>query len=139
MTSSSSSRRFFSGRLGTIIVTAVITGLLVFVACFMVWHHLGGGAWLSEVRVKEALLLPRDRLVLLVDLCQGAPRAYFWETDVDVQVEVTAFSTPWIGGNDCRDHVQISLREPLGDRIVVDKPTGQSVSVTTGDSLSDLP
>ena len=120
-------------------VTAVITGLLVFVACFMVWHHLGGGAWLSEVSVKKALLLPRDRLVLVVDLCQGAPRAYFWESDVDVQVEVMAFSTPMIGGNDCRDHVQIFLREPLGDRIVVDKPTGQLVSVTTGDSLSDLP
>ena len=139
MTSNSVSRRFFSGRLGTIIVTAVITGLLVFVACFMVWHHLGGGAWLSEVKIKEALLLPRDRLVLVVDLCQGAPRAFFWETDVDVQVVVTAFSTPWIGGNDCGDHVQIFLREPLGDRIVVDKPTGQLVSVTTGDSLSDLP
>lgn len=61
------------------------------------------------------------------------------ETDVDVQVEVMAFSTPLIGGTDCGDHVQISLREPLGDRIVVDKPTGQPVSVTTGDSLSDLP
>ena len=139
MIRSSGSRRFFLGRLGTIIVTAVITGLLVFVACFMVWHHLGGGAWLSEVSVKKALLLPRDRLVLVVDLCQGAPRAYFWESDVDVQVEVMAFSTPMIGGDDCRDHVQISLREPLGDRIVVDKPTGQPVSVTTGDSLSDLP
>ena len=80
MISNSGSRRFFSGRLGTIIVTAVITGLLVFVACFMVWHHLGGGAWLSEVKIKEALSLPRDRLVLVVDLCQGAPRAYFWET-----------------------------------------------------------
>ena len=139
MTSNSCSRRFFSGRLGSIIVTAIITGLLVFVACFMIWHHLGGGAWFSEVTVKEALLLPRDRLVLVVDICQGAPRAVFSETDDDVQVVVTAFSTPWIGGNDCGDYVQISLREPLGDRIVVDKPTGQPVSVTTGDSLSDLP
>ena len=73
-TSISGSRRFFSGRLGTIIVTAVITGLLVFVACFMVWHHLGGGAWLSEVRVKEALLLPRDRLTLLVGSCWGGSK-----------------------------------------------------------------
>ena len=139
LTSSSGSRRFFSSRLGTIIVTAVITGVLVFVACFMVWHHLGGGAWLSEVSVKKALLLPRDRLTLLVGSCGGAPKALLWETDIDVQVEVIAFSTPWIGGDDCRDLVNLQLKEPLGDRIVVDKHTGQSVNVVVGNSSSDLP
>ena len=55
-----------------------------------------------------------------------------------MQVEVTGISTSRTGGTDCRDRVQIFLRAPLGDRIVVDKPTGQSVNVTTGDSSSEL-
>ena len=63
MASSSDSRGFLSGRLGTTIVAVVITGLVVFVACLLVWHHLGGGAWRSDVSVKSALLLSPDRLV----------------------------------------------------------------------------
>ena len=139
MTSNSGSRRFFSGRLGTIIVTAVITGLLVFMACFMVWHHLGGGAWRGSVSVYRALFVPPDQLILSVASCNGNPEMIFVrETEVDVQVEVIAFSTPWIGGDDCADQVNLRLAEPLGDRIVVDKHTGQSVSVSTGDSWSDV-
>ena len=131
MTGSSGSRKLLSGRLGPLIVAVVVTGLLVFVACFMVWHHLGGGAWRGEVRVMEAVLLAPQRLELRVASCHGAPRVSLRETDVDVQVEVMSFSTPFHGGMDCQDAVEVYLRNPLGDRAVVDKHAGQVVSVTT--------
>ena len=130
-TNGSGSRGFLSGRLGPIIVAVVATGLVVFVACFMVWHRLGGGAWRSEVRVMEAVLLAPQRLDLGVASCNGAPRVSLRETDVDVQVRVMSFSTPFRGGNECDDHVEVYLREPLGDRVVVDRHTGQLVSVRT--------
>ncbi len=67
----------------------------------------------------------------MVASCHGAPRVPLEETDVDVQVKVISFSTPLRGGLDCLDRVEVHLQEPLGDRIVVDKHTGQSVSVST--------
>ena len=134
MTSSYGTRGLLTGRLGPLIIAVVITGLLVFVACFMVWHHLGGGAWRSEVSVKSASLLSPDRLELIVASCHGAPQVSLEETDVDVQVKVISFSTPLRGGMDCLDIVQGHLREPLRDRIVVDKHTGQSVTVRIVDS-----
>ena len=131
MTSSSGSRGFLSGRLGPIIIAVLVTGLVVFVACFAVWLNLGGGAWRGEVRVMEAVLLAPQRLDLGVASCNGAPRVSLRETDVDVQVRVMSFSTPFRGGNECDDHVEVYLREPLGDRVVVDRHTGQVVSVRT--------
>ena len=128
MTVSSSSR-------GSLIVAVVLTALLVFVACFLVWSYLGGGAWRNEVSVRTAeLRYPdrTDRLTLWVASCNGAPRVSLHETDVDVQVKVVAFSTPLRGGEDCQDSVDVSLREPLGDRVVVDRHTGQSVNVSMG-------
>ena len=131
MTNSSGARGFLPGRLGPLIAAVVVTALLVFVACVMVWHHLGGGAWRSEVRVDKAWLLAPERLELIVSSCNGAPRVSLKETDVDVQVTVQSFSTPLRGGDDCQDHVNVYLREPLGDRAVVDKHTGRVVKVTT--------
>ncbi len=131
MTDGSGARGFSPGRLGPFVVAVVVTALVVFVACFMVWHHLGGGAWRSDVRVDEAYLLTPQRLELIVASCHGAPRVSLRETDVDVQVKVKSFSTPFRGGLDCQDGVEVSLREPLGDRAVVDEHTGKVVSVVT--------
>ena len=133
MTSSSGSRGFFSGRVGPIIVAVVVTAVVVFVACFMVWHNLGGGAWRGGVSVMRAQLLSPNELSLGVGSCNGNPEvSLLRETDVDVQVKVIAFSTPFHGGEDCRDGVKVDLREPLGDRVVIDMHTGQVVSVRTG-------
>ena len=71
-----------------------------------------------------------DRLTLGVASCNGAPRASFRETDVDVQVKVIAFFSSFHGGDDCMDGVDVCLRMPLGDRVVIDKHTGQEVSVS---------
>ena len=122
--------RFLSSRLRSLVATAVVAGLLVFVACFMVWHHFGGGAWRSDVRVDETVVLTPQKLELIVASCHGAPRVSLRETDVDVQVTVKSFSTPFRGGLDCQDSVEVSLREPLGDRAVVDGHTGNVVRVT---------
>ncbi len=133
MTSSSGSRGFFSGRVVPIIVAVVVTAVVVFAACFMVWHHLGGGVWRSEVSVRTAALHSPDRLGLSVTSCSGKPIvSYLRETDVDVQVRVVASSTPFHGGGDCFDLVKVRLGKPLGDRGVVDKHTGQVVSVSAG-------
>ncbi len=129
MTSSSGSRGFFSCRVGPIVIAVVLTGLVVFVACFWVWLNLGGGAWRGEVRIMEARLHAPQRLGLGVASCNGAPRVSLQETDVDVQVRVIAFSTPFHGGDDCGDGVTVYLREPLGDRVVIDRHTGQVVNV----------
>ena len=134
MTNDSGSRGFLSGRLGPVIVAVVVTAVVVFAACFAVWLNLGGGAWRSEVRVIEAHLLDPDRpdrLTLNVASCNGAPRVSLRKTDANVQVKVIAFSTPFHGGDDCDDRVEVSLQEPLGDRVVIDMHTGQVVSVRT--------
>ena len=103
-------------------------GLLVFVACFMVWHHLGGGAWRSEVGVVDAELRSPDRLVLSIASCNGGPGVTLLETDIDVQVTAVAYSTPLRGGMDCLDAAGPShLQAPLGNRVVVDTHTGHIV------------
>lgn len=52
------------------------------------------------------------------------------ESDVDVQVQVKVDSDFRSGEGDCLDSVEVHLQEPLGDRTVVDKLTGKSVSIT---------
>lgn len=129
MTESSGPRKFLSGRLGPIVVSVIVTGLLVFVACLLVWYHFGGGAWRSGVSVVDARLGQPQTLILTVASCQGAPRvAELRETEVDVQVRVIAFSTPLHGGTDCQESVKAHLEDPLGDRLVVDKHSGRIVS-----------
>ena len=129
MASSSDSKRSLSGRIWPLVVAVVVAGLLVFIACLMVWYHLGGGAWRSGVNVVDARLDAPDTLILAVESCHGAPRvAMSHETDVAVYVRIIAFSTPMHGGLDCLDSVNVYLEEPLGDRSVVDMHTGETFS-----------
>lgn len=52
------------------------------------------------------------------------------ETEFDVQVRVTASVSPFQrSGLDCQDPVMILLQEPLGDRDLVDKHTGQTSEI----------
>ena len=129
MADSSSPTGSSADRLIPVIVAVVVTGLLVFVACFMVWYHFGGGAWRSGVSVRDVKLAAPDTLILTLASCHGAPRVSMSrETDVDVQVKVIAFSTPFHGGLRCQEGVNIYLEEPLGDRVIVDLHTGQTFS-----------
>ena len=110
-----------------LLMVAVI-GLLVFVGC-------GGDAGPGEVRevsVMEAELRSPDRLTLIVASCNKDPEvSLLRETDVDVQVRVTAFFTPSLSVQECQDAVDLQLQEPLGDRVLVDDHTGQIVAVRT--------
>ncbi len=120
------------GRLALLIVAAVALLLAGFLAAVLAWDFFGGGVWRSEVSVAEAELRSSQRLVLIVNSCNGDPEvSLLWETDVDVQVKVVASSTPLRGGCDGLDAVEVLLQEPLGDRVVIDKHTGQSVRVST--------
>ena len=123
-----SSVGFLSKLLGRPIVAAiaasVVTGLVVLVACFMVWYHVGGGAWGSWKSVEEAQLVEPDMLRLRVYSCEGRPGfSELRETEVDVQVKLYVLfhfntSLRMLGGPPlaCEAHVEVPLREPLGDR-----------------------
>ena len=127
MARSSDSRRFLSGRIWPLVVAVLMTGLLVFIACLMVWYHLGGGAWRSGVSIRDVKLAAPDTVILAVESCHGSPRvAMSHETDVDVLVKIVSFSTPVHGGLDCLDSVNVYLEEPLGDRSVVDMHSGET-------------
>lgn len=125
---------FFSGRLTRLIVAVVAIGLLLFAAWSAFsgqWSFLRGFEWRSGVRVTLAELRSPDRFVLNVASCNGDPEVVLLrETDVDVQVKVVSSRFPFSGGgNDCADGVEVQLQQPLGDRTLVDKHTGQPVSI----------
>lgn len=91
----------------------------------------------GEVTIVEAELRLPSTLALVVDSCDGDPSVSSLRlTDQDVQIEVKASSTPFSGGDDCQDVVEVELQEPLGDRSVVDLHSGQPVVVTR---LNPLP
>lgn len=127
-----------SRRLASLAVAAAVLLVTGFVTAFLAWLLLGGGVWRSEVSVVEAQLRSPTKLALFVDSCNGDPKlSLLQETDRDVQVKVVASSTPFRGRQDCADGVEVQLQDPLGDRLVVDRHSGQSVSVTKVNSSSD--
>ena len=125
MTNNPGSRRFLYGRLKLLLVAAVVViGLMA----FAVWLLLGFGVYTmrGEVGVLRGYVHYPDRLVLVTGgPCEGDQQvSLLRETDVDVQVKVVASSRPsFQGGSDCEPAVGVQLREPLGDRVVVDKHT----------------
>ncbi len=128
------SRRFLYGRLKLLLVTAVV---VIGLTAFAIWLLLGFGVFKlrGEVRVFGGTLSYPDRLVLSTGgPCKGDQEvSLLRETDTDVQVKVVASSRPFFqGGPDCGGGiVEVQLSEPLGDRVVVYKHTGQWVSVHT--------
>ncbi len=84
----------------------------------------------------RAIPLSENRLRLDTDICQGRATVNDWqESDVDVQVKVIGLSEFYGTEQGCFDSVVVELREPLGDRVVVDINTGQSVSIQTIESV----
>ena len=128
MTDSSGSRGLLSGGLvRLLVVIAVVIGFLV---VFAAGWCLGGGVWRGEVSVREVRSDSSNWLELTVASCNGDPVASVSRaTDTEVWVKVVASSTPLEGGGDCQDIVGVRLQKPLGDRVVVDKHTGDPVIV----------
>ena len=117
-----------------LIGAAVVSGLLVFAACFMVWYHVGGGAWHGKTHVEAARLISQDTLLLSVVSpgCGGVPHfTVLRETEVDIQVAFRVSNTPLRGGDDCLRDIELPLREPLGNRDLIDMHTGKSVRLST--------
>ena len=76
------------------------------------------------------MMFTPDMLLLTVPTCEMQPVPSIEETEFDVQVRVTASVSPFQGsGLDCQGPVMILLQEPLGDRDLVDKHTGQTVEI----------
>jgi hypothetical protein len=65
--------------------------------------------------------------VLELDACNGSNEAKTTEQPDQVRVDVRTDDAP--GGDDCSDVLTIQLKEPLGDRPVIDGSTGRSVEV----------
>ena len=88
----------------------------------------------TAVDIMEAESRPSDRLRVGVASCNADPEVVlFRETDDDVQIKVVSSKWPFRGGaDDCQDGVIVQLQQPLGDRVVVDKHTGQPVNVRRG-------
>lgn len=131
-TDRSGTTRFLSGRRGRLYIAAVAIGSLALAVWLFFLVGDGGYAWRrAGVSVYEAHSLPPNRLDLIVNSCNRNPEvSLLRETDVDVQVKVVAPPhLSLLGGLDCQDAVVVQLREPLGDRVLIDRHTGQSVSV----------
>ncbi len=117
------------GRRRRFLVPAIALGLAALVG----WLLFVGVTWRGPVPVFAAESRQPDRLALIVDSCQANPEvSLLRESSKKVEVEVIATKTFRLrgGGNDCQDLVEVQLREPLGDRTVVDLHSGKAVSVT---------
>lgn len=120
-------RRRFLTR-GRVVAVIIAAALLVALA---VWLLLPNVTVRGEVRIVEAELRPPETLALVVESCNGDPEVTTLRlTDDDVQVAVKASSTPFSGGEDCLDVVEVDLGAPLGQRTVVDMHSGQRVEVS---------
>ncbi len=108
----------------------IIAVVVVFVMAGAVLVGLSAYPWRKTVAVQEATLLAPGRLMLTVDTCQMRPEVSVEETEFAVHVRVVASLSPFqSGGLVCLDSVEVLLKEPLGDRVLVDKHTGRAVEV----------
>ncbi len=80
-----------------------------------------------DARINQATLQGDRTLVLGIDACNGSNEAKTTERSDQVRVKVRTDDAP--GGDDCSDVVTIQLKEPLGDRPLIDDSTGRAVEV----------
>ena len=111
------------------VALAIIVPLVLVIALVVGWRILQGLTVRNAVDIVEAELRDDGLLVLEVDSCNGDPAASVLEQNDQVRVEVVASTTPYRGGQDCLDIVEIALQEPLGERALVDAHTDDEVSV----------
>ena len=112
-------------------VLMVLLGAAVGAALiFFLWQSIGGGVWRGGVEIQDAILRSPNTLELIVASCNGNVRAYTLEdTDELVRLRVVASSTPFKGGTDCLDMVTVWLKDPFGNRQLIDDHTGRALEV----------
>jgi hypothetical protein len=119
--------RRLTSRRGLLVIVSILALAVVLVVGLFVFRDI---TVRSTVGIAEAELRDDDVLALVVHSCNGDPEiSDLDETDDHVRVEVIASSTPLSGGGDCLDLVEISLQEPLGDRVLIDADDGETVDV----------
>jgi hypothetical protein len=85
------------------------------------------------VRLTGAELRAPDKLGINLDVCKEVPEVVQVEESLfDVQIKVVADSFPFRDRSDCGTIVEVQLQQPLGDRILIDKETGDLVNVRRG-------
>ena len=132
MASSLGSGGLLPGRRGRLYIAAAVVGLLVLVVWLFLFIDSRGCIWCSGVIVDEAFLISPNRLDLIVGSCNASPKvSLLVESDTDVQIKavVTPPRLIALSGNDCQDVVEVQLARPLGDRVIIDRHTGQTVRV----------
>ena len=80
-----------------------------------------------DAKIYQATLQGDRTLVLSIDACNGSNTAETTERSDQVRVKVRTDEAR--GGDDCSDVVTIQLKEPLGDRPLIDGSTGREVEV----------
>jgi hypothetical protein len=117
------------------VVLAVVVPLVLVVGLVIGWRVIQDVTVRDAVDILGAEVRDDGALVLEVDSCEGNPVASVLEESAEhVRVEVVASSTPYGGGGDCLDIVEIPLQEPLGERVLVDAHTGDEVDVRRYDT-----
>jgi hypothetical protein len=69
------------------------------------------------------------KLSVSVNTCNKNPVVEAAETSDEVRLTATADEPTGNGQDDCMDRDGLTLRAPLGNRIVIDNSTGQQVEV----------
>ncbi len=94
-----------------------------------------GGCGLSDLIDDEPMIIevfadPRSpRLEVSVNTCNQNPIVLMDESATRIVVTVEADEVEGSGRNDCRDGVEATLAQPLGDREIIDAATGEAVDV----------
>ena len=82
--------------------------------------------------MSDALLIGDATLQLTIDACDADDnRADAALSKTEVVITVTTDDP--VGGDDCADVLTVDLTEPLGDRAVVDRSTGEEVTISLDD------
>jgi hypothetical protein len=81
----------------------------------------------KDAQIMTAVLEEPQLLRFGVDTCNAELAVAVHETDSEVRIAVTAKNDET--GHDCADGARIHLRQPLGERVVIDESTDATVKV----------
>lgn len=64
-----------------------------------------------------------------VESCNGNPSFELTETDTEIRLAVTSWIPAGREGDACADLIEVALKQPVGDRTLIDDLTGRIVPV----------
>lgn len=100
-----------------------------FLAAVIIWWSAGEGAWRSTVGIHEARInATTGQLDLIVESCNGAPKATAANGEEYLEVTVRAFNA-FSNGEDCLDSLTTWLPQGVTPTVILDLHTGKLVEV----------